>query len=229
MNPHFHYHFKEQHLWLLAEKAIFWEEEKALIISDLHLGKTGPFRKSGIAVPQHVFMQDMQQLVTLIQSYKPTQLIVVGDFFHSEENKELDLFLKWRRDFASLDIKLIQGNHDILKDEWYKDAFVQVYKKESYIQGPFAFVHDQKDMEKYPAFSDKYFFTGHTHPGIFIKGTGKQSLRFPCFYFKESHAVLPAFGRFTGLAMIKPGKRDKVFPIIASTAAKQEFGKVIAL
>ena len=30
---------------------MFWEEEKALIVSDLHFGKTGHFRKSGIAVP----------------------------------------------------------------------------------------------------------------------------------------------------------------------------------
>ena len=83
-----------------------------------------------------------------------------------------------------LDIKLIMGNHDILKKEWYTTASVKVYKNEPYISGPFAFIHDEKHMQKYPACCDKYFFTGHIHPGIFIRGTGKQSLHFSCFYFR---------------------------------------------
>lgn len=36
---------KDQNLLLLPEKALFWEEEKGLIISDVHLGKAGHFRK----------------------------------------------------------------------------------------------------------------------------------------------------------------------------------------
>ena len=43
---------------------------------------------------------------------------------------------------------------------------------------------------------------------------GKQSLRFPCFYFGETYAVLPAFSRFTGAALIDPGLRDQVFAIV---------------
>ncbi len=212
---------------MLAEKAIYWEEEKTLIISDLHLGKTGHFRKSGIAVPQHIFMRDMQQLVTLIQDYKPSRLVVVGDLFHSEANKELDLFLKWRRDFSLLDILLVKGNHDILKSEWYSTAGMRVYKDELFTHGPFAFVHDREEMHVHTPHADKYFFTGHIHPGIFMRGTGRQSLHFPCFYFGEQYAVLPAFGKFTGLAMIRARRPDKVFPIITSGVAGQGAGRVI--
>jgi len=62
-----------------------------LIISDLHFGKTGHFRKSGIAVPQGVYKEDLQRLVSQIQYFQPSQLIIVGDFFHSQLNKELEL------------------------------------------------------------------------------------------------------------------------------------------
>ena len=48
-----------QTFWLSAQRIIFWEEQKVLILSDLHLGKTGHFRKAGIAVPQAVYKEDL--------------------------------------------------------------------------------------------------------------------------------------------------------------------------
>ncbi|HEY4936402.1 MAG TPA: metallophosphoesterase, partial [Puia sp.] len=53
----------DQQFWLTTDRTMFWEEEKALIVSDLHFGKTGHFRKSGIAVPPSVFKEDLQRLV----------------------------------------------------------------------------------------------------------------------------------------------------------------------
>src|SRR6478609_3271958 len=116
------YQLQQQRYWLSPERMVFWEEEKALIVSDLHFGKTGHFRKSGIPVPQHVYKHDLQRLITMIQFFQPQKLIVVGDLFHSRENKELELFLKWRQDFPLLTIELIMGNHDILHKSWYRQA-----------------------------------------------------------------------------------------------------------
>src|ERR1700748_239775 len=113
----FLYRIKGQQLWLSPDRCIFWEEEKSLIISDLHFGKTGHFRKSGIPVPQTVYKEDLQRLVTQIQYFQPSQIIVVGDFFHSKANKELELFQKWREGFSHIIIHLVKGNHDILKDD----------------------------------------------------------------------------------------------------------------
>ena len=88
---------KNQDLCLSSDRSIYWEQEKALVVSDLHIGKTGHFRKAGIAVPQSVFREDMQRLVSLIQYFKPQTLIVVGDMFHSSANKELELFTAFTR------------------------------------------------------------------------------------------------------------------------------------
>src|SRR6202000_326423 len=95
-------------------------------LSDLHFGKTGHFRKAGIAVPQSVYREDLLRLLRQIQYFQPRQLLVVGDLFHSRENKELALFLKWREDFPDLNIHLIEGNHDILHEGWYKKAGIEV-------------------------------------------------------------------------------------------------------
>jgi DNA ligase-associated metallophosphoesterase len=199
---------------------IFWENEKALIISDLHFGKTGHFRKSGIAVPQSIYKEDLQRLISQIQYFQPLQLIIVGDFFHSQLNKELDLFKKWRADFPDLIIHLIKGNHDILHNDWYTQCDIGLFDEKKNVSG-FCFIHDislaglrTSDMSHHS--SVNYYFSGHIHPGIRMSGAGKQSLCFPCFYFGEEYAVLPAFSRFTGVALIDPKKGESVFAVVGN-------------
>jgi uncharacterized protein len=214
-----------QTLWLSPGRCIFWEEEKSLIVSDLHLGKTGHFRKSGIAVPQTVFKEDLQRLLQQVQYFNPEQLVVVGDLFHSTINKELDLFLKWRSDFEQLTIQLIKGNHDILKKDWYERANIHVTENQLSISN-FCFVHDmQYACETAPQID--YYFSGHIHPCITLNGLGKQSLKFPCFYFSKEYAVLPAFGKFTGTAHIERKSKDSVFAILPGNVKKGEQAVVV--
>jgi DNA ligase-associated metallophosphoesterase len=198
---------------LSADRCVFWEEEKTLILSDLHLGKTGHFRKAGIAIPQAVFKEDMQRLVAQLQSFKPRQVIIIGDMFHSESNKEHDFFLKWRQDFSSLPIHLVKGNHDILKKEWYALADITIHTCEMLV-GDFVFVHDVVDCT---VPDHGYIFSGHIHPAVTIRGLGKQSLNFPCFYFGKRYAVLPAFSKFTGTFTIEPKAGENVFALVKQT------------
>lgn len=188
---------------------MFWEEEKSLILADLHFGKTGHFRKNGIAVPQTVFKEDLQRLTAQVQFFKAEQLIIVGDLFHSHENKEAALLLRWRNDFKQLPVKLVIGNHDILPADWYGHARIDCIQKQWQV-GSFVFTHDKNECDHK---AGTYIFSGHIHPAISISGNGKQSLKLPCFYFSNNHAVLPAFGRFTGMHAIKASKKDKLFAI----------------
>jgi DNA ligase-associated metallophosphoesterase len=212
MHPAVSYKLFEQQLWLSPHRCIYWEEEKTLIVSDLHFGKTGHFRKSGIAVPQNVYKEDLQCLVAQLQYFQPKQLIVVGDMFHSRENKELELFRKWRHDFSGLHIHLVKGNHDILHDTWYKQLGIHITQDELQING-FSFRHDLETQTEQPA-NKSYLFSGHIHPGVRIRGAAKQSLSFPCFYFASDFCVLPAFSRFTGIAIVQPANHEKVFAIV---------------
>jgi uncharacterized protein len=194
---------------LSAGRCIFWEAEKALILSDLHFGKTGHFRKNGIAVPQTIFKEDIQRLTAQVQYFKAEQLIIVGDLFHSHANKEMDLFVRWRNDFAQLKINLVIGNHDILPAHWYEQVNINCIK-DQWQTGSFIFTHDKAECNDV---KDCYIFSGHIHPAVALYGTGKQSLKFPCFYFKKTYAILPAFGRFTGTHTIRQVKGDVVFAI----------------
>lgn len=210
------FHIKEQSLCLSAHRSIYWEQENALIVSDLHFGKTGHFRKAGIAVPQSVFKEDIQRLVALIQYFKPSALIVVGDMFHSHANKELDLFARWRADLPALRIRLIKGNHDILRRSWYEETNIEIYEKTLKIKG-FCFQHDPGDCATEEDGEERYVFSGHIHPGVTLSGMGRQSLTFPCFYFSDTYCVLPAFSRFTGTVSIRPKSDDVTFAIVNNT------------
>jgi uncharacterized protein len=198
---------------------MFWEEEKTLIISDLHFGKTGHFRKSGIAVPQDVYKEDLHRLMQQVQYFNPEKIIFTGDLFHSYENQEHALFAKWRNSISANSIHLVKGNHDLLSNKVYEELGLVIHEN-IYTAGPFVFVHDHNsdtaDLAK------GYRISGHIHPGVRISGQGKQSLRFPCFYFSKNHAIMPAFSKFTGFVVIEPLKDDNVFAIIKGKTDKGE-------
>lgn len=202
----------KEHLILSSERTLFWENENALIIADLHVGKTGHFRKAGIGVPSNVYKDDLHRLLAQILFFKAEKLIIVGDLTHSIANREMDLFKKWRKDFPLLEIHLAKGNHDILDNRWYEEAAINVHNNPFAIR-QFLFVHDILNP-KFKAGPGKFIFSGHVHPGITIRGRGKQALRFPCFYFTRNHCILPAFSRFTGTYSVEAKEGENIFAIV---------------
>lgn len=207
----------DEHFILSAERTLFWENERTLIVADLHAGKTGHFRKSGINIPQSVYKDDLHRLLAQVLFFKAEKLVIVGDLSHSRANRELDLFRKWRKDFPALEIHLAKGNHDILDNAWYNEADIIVHNDPMVI-GKFAFIHDIAGSEEMLVHRDgpegnPFVFSGHVHPIVCIRGKGRQALAFPCFYFNKQYCILPAFSRFTGGYSIDPEKGDKVFAI----------------
>lgn len=201
--------FRGQHWRLSAGKAAYWEEERALVIADLHVGKSAHFRKAGIAVPANIVQDDLYRLQQLITKYHPVRVIVVGDMFHSETNNEVQYFKIWRRQFPHIRFELITGNHDIMEPEVYEQ--LEIISQPFLQLGDIYFVHDLKDQPR--PLNGRYVFSGHIHPGVWMVGFGRQKLRLPCFYFGGEGAVLPAFSAFTGMYSVEPEALSTVFVI----------------
>lgn len=210
MTPYLSHIIAGEHLVMSGERALFWETANTLIIADLHVGKTGHFRKEGIGVPAAVYKDDLHRLLSQILFFKAERLIIVGDLSHSVANRELDLFRKWRKDFPSLEVHLAKGNHDILDNRWYEEADIMVHNDPLPLY-PFLFAHDITQVKEN---NDHYTFAGHVHPSVTIRGKGRQSLRLPCFYFAKTHCILPAFSRFTGSYQVRPDVGENVFGIV---------------
>ena len=212
MIPHSTYlHLQHQRLWLLPQKAVYWQKKKILILADLHVGKTGHFRKHGIPVPNRVNQTNLGILNTLIERLSPDQLVVVGDLFHSDINKEWKVFEQWRKSYRQLEFSLVLGNHDILPDSCYHSTYINLFKRLRI--DPFVFVHDPDDL-KPRHIDNRYPISGHIHPAVQLKGKGRQSMKLPCFYFGEEIGIMPAFGTFTGTHVIRPSGNDRVYGIV---------------
>lgn len=196
---------KGEKIKLLSQRAIFWERKEMLILSDLHLGKAGHFRKHGIPVSRKIHLTDLHTLEKLIQAHKPKKVILLGDLFHSIENNEWNDFLQFLKVYDLVEFILVEGNHDILSD--YPDSLVVQRILEV---PPFSFTHIREE-------SELFNISGHIHPGVSIRGKGRQSITIPCFHFTKAYAILPAFGQFTGVKKIRPKKEDRVFGIADRT------------
>jgi uncharacterized protein len=195
---------------LLSRKAVYYNKEKALLISDIHLGKTGHFRKAGIPVPAELAFTDLTCLAELLnhKNLSVEKLIILGDFFHAEENFDLRIFEEWRKKNHKLKIQLIKGNHDIFSDNIYNLLDIETFNFA--VLNKFILIHNLKDEENIDGL---YKICGHVHPAVRVYGKAKQALTLPCFYFGKNFGILPAFGKFTGNYIIHPGENDAVFVI----------------
>lgn len=203
-----------EELTLLPEKAVYFRKHKTIVAADLHLGKSTHFRKEGIPVPASLAEADLKTLSCIIDKYKPDRMIIVGDLFHSESNLDLILFENWRKSFSGLNIDLIKGNHDILPDEEYSDLNISIHHEHLLFSGFFLTHKLEKKLEN--EINNYYIISAHVHPAVRLVGKGKQSLTLPCFYFGKHYGLLPAFGKFTGRALVHPGANDDIFVIIES-------------
>lgn len=189
-----------EELILLPEGAMLWKNR--LLVADLHIGKVGHFRKNGIPVPSSVGKNNLWRLSNLLLDYKPTEVYFLGDLFHSRYNKQWDEFADFIDAFEKMQFILVRGNHDILNDELFEEAGIELVNELEL--GPFLLTHDRVETEAYN-------LHGHIHPGVRLRGEGRQSLRLPCFFFSENYGILPSFGDFTGTYRLKPKGGDKVF------------------
>lgn len=200
-----------QNFILHPSGSMFWQEKSALLISDVHLGKVSHFRKYGAAIPRDAIQANFELLDEVVDFFNPVCIYFLGDLFHSHLNTEWKYFEAWVSK-VQIEMILINGNHDIIPPLKYETLNVQVV--EELILETFLFTHHPEKR------NGLYNFCGHIHPAIKIRGSGKQSLRFPCFFKKQDQMILPAFGEFTGSHNVKPKKQDEVFALAEGLVIK---------
>lgn len=209
------YQFANHTFQLLPQKAIFWENEKTIILADLHLGKVGHFRKEGLAIPSKSSEKDYLVLSQLIVDYEPVRLLILGDLFHSTYNNEWDIFGEFVQKNKAIKFDLVLGNHDILSEEKYFSIGLNILGDAS-IHEQIIFTHIP--MQKIP---EKFLnMSGHIHPGFRLEGIGRQSVTLPCFYQNNGNFILPAFGQLTGLKGLNKTKTAQIFLINGSKVTK---------
>lgn len=193
---------------LLPQKAIYWKEQRTILLSDLHIGKIAHFRKAGIPIPREGTQNNFKRLDEIIASTNPANLLFIGDLFHSDVNAEWDQFCTWRKQYPEIKMDIVLGNHDRLPENFCDNYQISIYPDELVI-GPFTFAHHPREEFR----QNEYIISGHVHPVVSLSGIARQYITVPCFYFGIQQAILPSFGYFTGGYAIEVSETDTVIAV----------------
>lgn len=188
---------------------MYWPRERTLFVADFHLGKVAAFRHAGMALPAGTTTQAVMRLSRCIEATGAQRMVFLGDFLHSKAARAprtLERFAGWRREHAQLDIIMVRGNHDAHAGDPPGD-WRMACVEEGELLGAFVLAHHPG------ALVGGYALCGHIHPAVRMMDGSGEGLKLPCFWFARDHAVLPAFGEFTGTAVVRPTRGDGVYVI----------------
>ncbi|WP_272062321.1 ligase-associated DNA damage response endonuclease PdeM [Oscillatoria sp. CS-180] len=184
----------DQSLELLPEKAAHLPDQKALLISDVHLGKSETFQRFGIPISSQVNQATLNRLRQACDRTGAQQLFILGDLFHAKVGMVDEVIDSWLKFLAEtqLEAHLILGNHDRGLLDFLSQLSVTCYTTPIDF-GPWVLSHEPLPM------SSGVNICGHIHPCVRI-GRGSDRLRLPCFYWEKqlNRLTLPSFGEFTG-------------------------------
>jgi DNA ligase-associated metallophosphoesterase len=228
-------------LLLLPERAVYWPARETLIIADPHFGKAAAFRAGGIPIPGGTTAAMTRRLDAALGRSGATRLLVLGDLLHARDGRAprlLEEVTRWREERPDLRVVLVRGNHDRRAGDPPAEWRVEC-RDAPVIEPPFVWRHEppvaqagrlapapqpgqvepQESPDRDPALG-AYPIAGHVHPAAALGGNGR-SLTLPCFYFGRDYALLPAFGEFTGTAIVRPRAGERVFVLAGETIVEK--------
>jgi DNA ligase-associated metallophosphoesterase len=187
--------------------ALYWDEQRLLVVSDLHLEKGSSFAARGVLLPPYDTAATLGRLASVVACYDPRMVIALGDSFHDRDahdrlapaDRETIASLQARRDWI-----WISGNHDpaLPRD------LGGVVATEVAI-GPIVFRHEPTGAAGEIA--------GHLHPKARVAMRGRAMER-RCFASDGERAVMPAFGAYAGGLSIRDVAFARIFQSLAFIA-----------
>jgi uncharacterized protein len=209
-------------LALLADPAgaIYWPDEKLLVVADLHLEKGSAFAARGVLLPPYDTAATLARLARLIERYAPRLVIALGDSFHDGGGPaRMD-------DIGRVALKALQrgrdwvwiaGNHDPEPAANIGGRFAEVLAL-----GALTFRHQPMPQ---PGDGE---VAGHLHPTARIARRGRAVSR-RCFVSDGKRLVMPAFGAYAGGLNVRDRAIASLFGASSFTAHMLGTGRLYAV
>ncbi|MBV9555872.1 MAG: ligase-associated DNA damage response endonuclease PdeM [Pseudolabrys sp.] len=179
---------------------VYWPQERALIVADLHFEKGSSYARRGIFLPPYDTAATLARLTTLIMRYAPRAVIALGDSFHDgggpDRLADADR-TQLRALQAGRDWIWITGNHDPEPAQNIGGQFGGALAI-----GPLTFRHIPQ--------GDAGEIAGHLHPVARVSHRGRAVSR-RCFAADATRMVMPAFGAYTGGLNVRDAAFADVF------------------
>ncbi len=172
-----------------AEGALWWADERMLIVADLHLEKGSSFARRGQLLPPYDTADTLSRLAVLVRGLDPATVLALGDSFHDDEGSAR-LSPRDRDALAVLQAGRhwvwIAGNHDRARPTGLEGDHL-----DELAVGRLVLRHEPTRG------AVEGELAGHLHPSARVAGRGK-SVRRRCFVGDGTRLVLPAFGAYAG-------------------------------
>ena len=197
---------------LMPERALFIRAVRALVVADIHVGKSESYRRFGVPSTDGIDEESLIRLSRAAMRAEAKVIVVVGDLTHSAEgigDLERERFAEFRQR-CSLPIRLVEGNHDrgarTLPPDWMIDRVGDTFEL-----GGVQFRHDPADV----ASKSVWTICGHLHPVLSVT-RGIRSVEAPAFVVDRVHrtVVLPAFSKFTRGVRLEPSEDREIHAIV---------------
>ena len=215
--------FANQEFALTTSGALYWREESALLVADLHLEKASFYAKHGQMLPPYDSRETLGRVAEAIRETGARRVFTLGDNFHdSEGSSRLEPHAAGM--LAALtratDWVWITGNHDP-----HMEASAGGEIAEELEVAGMILRHQAKAGETRPEFS------GHYHPRLQVS-VRKRYIRRPCAVVSTGsdggRMILPAFGALTGgMDAADPVILDAMQPATRIDAVLPAAGKLV--
>ncbi len=191
--------FAGQEFSLTDSGALYWPDEQALLVADLHLEKASFYAQHGQMLPPYDSRETLERLALAIRETGARRVFTLGDNFHDAggaarlEPHAAGMLAALTR---ATDWVWITGNHDAPKPGEQESAPPGgTFAEELEVAG-MVLRHQARAGEIRPEFS------GHYHPRLQIT-VRQRRIRRPCAVVSRDAAgsgrmILPAFGALTG-------------------------------
>ena len=199
---------------LMPERALFLRAPRALVVADLHFGKSESYRQFGVPSADGIDEETLERLGRAAMRAGAKVIVVVGDLTHHADGigeAEMERFARFRERIA-LPIRLVEGNHDrgvrALPPEWCIDCVGA-----RFALGGVRFVHEPPDGGVAGGAAN-WTVSGHLHPMLSVS-RGARSVEAPAFVVdrRARQLVLPAFSKFTRGVRFEPRAGTELFAI----------------
>lgn len=208
-------------LQLLPQRAAHLPAQRCLLVADAHFGKAASFRRLGVPVPEATTAGTLARLSAVLAETGAERVAFLGDLLHSADaqaDDTVDALWRWRQRHRQVDLLLVRGNHDRQAGDpppaWGVRCVDEPWRVDdgaaARLRGLVLAHHPEP---RFGADADAYVLAGHLHPGVALGGRAHDRLRLPCFHFGPRVGVLPAFGEFTGLRVLRRAPGDRVFVV----------------
>lgn len=195
----------------LAKQGLFWPAQRLLFVADLHLGKEASFCREGIAVPRGASETTLQRVHDMLAETSASRLAILGDLFHAKSSLANDvrsLFASFLASIPNVAVTLVRGNHDLATGKLPSEWPIEV------TDAPW--IVDDLELAHFPSSPQaprSLTIAGHLHPAIRLRGNAAHGNKLACFHYDKAMRclTLPAIGAFTGTALIRPSRDDRVW------------------